>query len=171
MNDSKEMNEEEKTKTSRIVGLAALKYADLSNQISKDYIFDIDKFTSFEGKTGPYILYTLVRIKSILNKFYETNSINENIIQEPVEDIEKDLLLKISKYNQILEESYKENAPYRICVYLYELANIFNSYYQKVRILQGDSTRLNSNIVLLELLKRIFENGIELLGFEAPEKM
>ena len=171
MNDSKEMNEEEKTKTSRIVGLAALKYADLSNQISKDYIFDIDKFTSFEGKTGPYILYTLVRIKSILNKFYETNSIKENIIQEPVEDIEKDLLLKISKYNQILEESYKENAPYRICVYLYELANIFNSYYQKVRILQGDSTRLNSNIVLLELLKRIFENGIELLGFEAPEKM
>ena len=171
INDSKEMNEEEKIKVSEIVGLAALKYADLSNQISKDYIFDIDKFTSFEGKTGPYILYTLVRIKSILNKFYETNSINENIIQEPVEDIEKDLLLKISKYNQILEESYKENAPYRICVYLYELANIFNSYYQKVRILQGDSTRLNSNIVLLELLKRIFENGIELLGFEAPEKM
>lgn len=171
MNDSKEMNEEEKTKTSRIVGLAALKYADLSNQISKDYIFDIDKFTSFEGKTGPYILYTLVRIKSILNKFYEVNDLKEGKILEPIEDIEKQLLLKISKYNQILEDGYKENAPYKICSYLYELADIFNSYYQKIKILNGNPERLNSNITLLELLKKVFETGIELLGFEAPNKM
>ncbi len=171
MRDSKEYSEEEKVKISKIVGLSALKYADLSNQISKDYIFDIDKFTSFEGKTGPYILYTLVRIKSILNKFYENNTIKENKILNPVEDIERQILLKISKYNQILEESYIENAPSKICTYLYELANIFNSYYQKVKILKEDSERLESNISLLSLLKRIFENGIELLGFEAPEKM
>lgn len=171
MNDSKDMPEEEKKQISKIVGLAALKYADLSNQISKDYIFDIDKFTSFEGKTGPYILYTLVRIKAILNKFYEKNTLKENKILTPVEDIEKQILLKISKYNQILEESYIENAPSKICTYLYELANIFNSYYQKVKILQGDAERLESNISLLSLMKTIFETGIELLGFEAPEKM
>ncbi len=171
MNETKEMQEEEKLKISKIVGLAALKYADLSNQISKDYIFDIDKFTSIEGKTGPYILYTLVRIKSILNKFYENNSLKEDKILNPVEDIEKELLLKISRYNQVLEESYVENAPSKICTYLYELANIFNSYYQKVKILQGDSKRLDSNIVLLTLMKKIFENGIDLLGFEAPERM
>ena len=154
MDDSKEMNENEKAEISKIVGLAALKYADLSNQISKDYIFDIDKFTSLEGKTGPYILYTLVRIKSILNKFYENNTLKENKILNPEEDIEKQLLLKISKYNQILEESYIENAPSKICTYLYELANIFNSFYQKIKILQEDSNRLNSNITLLNLMKK-----------------
>ncbi len=171
ISDTREMPEEEKKEISTIVGLAALKYADLSNQISKDYIFDVDKFTSFDGKTGPYILYTLVRIKSILNKYFENNKINENKILVPEEDIEKQMLLKIAKYNQALEESYIENAPSKICTYLYELANIFNSYYQKVKILQGDEARLNSNIVLLSLMKSIFENGIDLLGFDAPERM
>lgn len=171
MDNSKEMKEEEKVEISKIVGLAALKYADLSNQISKDYIFDIDKFTAVEGKTGPYILYTLVRIKSILNKFYENNTIKENKILNPNADIEKQILLTISKYNQILRESYIENAPSKICSYLYDLANTFNSYYQKIKILQGDSARLDSNITMLSLMKNIFESGIELLGFEAPEKM
>lgn len=171
MSNSKDINEEEKKEISKIVGLAALKYADLSNQISKDYIFDVDKFTSFEGKTGPYILYTIVRIKSILSKFYENNTLKENKILNPVEDVEKNILLTISKYSEVLEEAYLENAPSKICTYLYELANTFNSYYQKVKILQGDSDRLESNISLLTLLKRIFENGIELLGFEAPERM
>lgn len=169
--DNKEMTEKEKNEISKIVGLAALKYADLSNQISKDYIFDIDKFTSFDGKTGPYILYTLVRIKSILNKFYENNEVKENKILEPVEDIEKQILLTISKYNQTLRESYIENAPSKICSYLYDLANTFNSYYQRVKILQGESDRLDSNITLLNLMKNVFENGIYLLGFDAPERM
>lgn len=171
MDNTKEMKDEDKKEISKIVGLAALKYADLSNQISKDYIFDVDKFTSFEGKTGPYILYTLVRIKSILNKYFENNELKEKRILAPKENIEKEILLTISKYSQILEESYKEDAPSKICTYLYELANNFNSYYQKVKILQGDSQRLESNITLLILLKKIFENGIDLLGFSAPKKM
>ena len=171
MDNTKEMKHEDKKEISKIVGLAALKYADLSNQISKDYIFDVDKFTSFEGKTGPYILYTLVRIKSILNKYFENNELKEKRILAPKENIEKEILLTISKYSQILEESYKEDAPSKICTYLYELANNFNSYYQKVKILQGDSQRLESNITLLILLKKIFENGIDLLGFSAPKKM
>lgn len=171
MDNTKEMKDDDKKEISKIVGLAALKYADLSNQISKDYIFDVDKFTSFEGKTGPYILYTLVRIKSILNKYFENNELKEKRILTPKEDIEKEILLTISKYSQILEESYKGDAPSKICTYLYELANNFNSYYQKIKILQGDSQRLESNITLLILLKKIFENGIDLLGFSAPEKM
>lgn len=172
MSKTKDLLEEEKQEISKIVGLAALKYADLSNQIGKDYIFDVDKFTAFEGKTGPYILYTLVRIKSILNKYYENNNeIKDKTILEPVEDIEKELLLKISKYKEALEESYKENAPSKICTYLYELANTFNNYYQKVKILQGNEDRLESNILILSLMKRIFESGIYLLGFQAPEKM
>ena len=168
---TRKMEEEEKSKISKIVGLAALKYADLSNQISKDYIFDVDKFTSFDGKTGPYTLYTLVRIKSILNKFYEENKLEEENILEPEQEIEKQLLLNIAKYNEVLTESYNENSPSKICTYLYELANCFNGYYQKVKILQGEKERLYSNITLLNLLKKIFENGIDLLGFEAPDKM
>ena len=171
MKETKDIPEEERQKISKIVGLAALKYADLSNQISKDYIFDTDKFTAFEGKTGPYILYTLVRIKSILNKFYENHKMKEEKILEPIEDIEKQILLTISRYNQTLKEAYNEDAPSKICTYLYELANVFNSFYQKVRILQDDSGRMNSNIALLSLMKKIFESGIELLGFEAPDRM
>ena len=169
--ESRELPDEEAKEISKIVGLAALKFADLSNTIEKDYIFDINKFTSLEGKTGPYILYTLVRIKSILNKFFENGKLNEDVILEPTEEIEKQLFIKIAKCNLALEESYKENAPYRICSYLYELANAFNSYYQKVKILNADSNKLNSNIVLLLLLKRIFETGINLLGFGAPDRM
>ena len=171
IDSTREMDEKEKKSISEVVGLAALKYADLSNQISKDYIFDTDKFTSFDGKTGPYILYTLVRIKSILNKYYSENELKTKKIIGPEEEIEKQILLKISEYNKILEESYLENAPYRICTYLYELANIFNSYYQKIRILNTSTEKLESNISLLDLIKRIFENGIDLLGFEAPERM
>lgn len=170
--ETRDVSDEDADKISEIVGLAALKYADLSNQISKDYIFDIDKFTSFEGNTGPYILYTAVRIKSILKKYYQTNQeIKIKKIEHIDDEIEKKILITIAKYNQILETTYNENAPHILCSYLYELANLFNIFYQKVKILQGDKEKMKSNIVLLTLIESIFENGTELLGFEIPDKM
>ena len=171
--DNREVDEAEAKETARIVALAALKYGDLSNQASKDYIFDMDRFTSFEGDTGPYILYTIVRIKSILAKYKESGAaIDENAFQTPVNDSEKALMMEIAKYNASLEAAYEELAPHKICAYIYDLANAFNSFYHETKIMsEEDETVQKSYIRLLELTKSVLETSIDLLGFSAPERM
>ncbi|MDE7232028.1 MAG: arginine--tRNA ligase, partial [Lachnospiraceae bacterium] len=125
-----EVDEEAASETAKIVGLAAIKYGDLSNQASKDYIFDMDRFTSFEGDTGPYILYTIVRIKSILSKYTEQGKeLTDLVIKEPVNDSEKSLMLELAKYNAMMEAACEEVAPHKICAYIYDLANAFNHFY------------------------------------------
>ncbi|MDE7199555.1 MAG: arginine--tRNA ligase, partial [Lachnospiraceae bacterium] len=104
--------------TAKIVGLAAIKYGDLSNQASKDYIFDMDRFTSFEGDTGPYILYTIVRIKSILAKYEEQGGeLTDVVIEKATNVSEKSLMLELAKYNAMMETACEEIAPHRICAY------------------------------------------------------
>lgn len=166
---------DEAEETSKIVALSALKYGDLSNQASKDYIFDIDRFTSFEGDTGPYILYTIVRIKSILNKYEEQNSKIEKkniVLREADNDSEKNLMLELAKFNTAIEAAYEEAAPHRICAYIYDLANSFNSFYHETKILtEEDKEKQSGWIALLMLTKDILETCIDLLGFSAPERM
>ena len=171
--DNREVDEAEAKETARIVALAALKYGDLSNQASKDYIFDMDRFTSFEGDTGPYILYTIVRIKSILAKYKESGAaIDENAFQTPVNDSEKALMMEIAKYNASLEAAYEELAPHKICAYIYDLANAFNCFYHETKILaEEDETKKAGYISLLVLTRDILETCIDLLGFSAPERM
>lgn len=171
--DNREVDEAEAKETARIVALAALKYGDLSNQASKDYIFDMDRFTSFEGDTGPYILYTIVRIKSILAKYKESGAaIDENAFQTPVNDSEKALMMEIAKYNASLEAAYEELAPHKICAYIYDLANAFNRFYHETKILaEEDETKKAGYISLLVLTRDILETCINLLGFSAPERM
>lgn len=171
--DNREVDEAEAKETARIVALAALKYGDLSNQASKDYIFDMDRFTSFEGDTGPYILYTIVRIKSILAKYKESgDAIDENAFQTPVNDSEKALMMEIAKYNASLEAAYEELAPHKICAYIYDLANAFNRFYHETKILaEEDETKKAGYISLLVLTRDILETCIDLLGFSAPERM
>ena len=171
--DNREVDEAEAKETARIVALAALKYGDLSNQASKDYIFDMDRFTSFEGDTGPYILYTIVRIKSILAKYKESGAaIDENAFQTPVNDSEKALMIEIAKYNASLEAAYEELAPHKICAYIYDLANAFNRFYHETKILaEEDETKKAGYISLLVLTRDILETCIDLLGFSAPERM
>ena len=165
--DNREVDEAEAKETARIVALAALKYGDLSNQASKDYIFDMDRFTSFEGDTGPYILYTIVRIKSILAKYKESGAaIDENAFQTPVNDSEKALMMEIAKYNASLEAAYEELAPHKICAYIYDLANAFNRFYHETKILaEEDETKKAGYISLLVLTRDILETCIDLLGF------
>ena len=159
--------------TAQTVGLAAIKYGDLSNQASKDYIFDVDRFTSFEGNTGPYILYTIVRIKSILNKYAENGGSLEGLRIRPAENIyEKALMLQILKFNDVFETVYAEIAPHKLCAYIYELANEFNKFYHETKILsEEDEQKRAGYIALLVLAKRVLETCIDLLGFEAPERM
>ena len=171
--DNRTVEEEEAKRTAETVGLAAIKYGDLSNQASKDYIFDVDRFTSFEGNTGPYILYTIVRIKSILNKYRENGGAPEGLHVLPAEDqYEKALMLQTLRFNDVMETVYEETAPHKICAYIYELANEFNKFYHETKILaEEDETKKSGYIALLSLTKRVLETCIDLLGFEAPERM
>ena len=175
--ENRTVSEEEARETAKVVGLAALKYGDLSNQASKDYVFDMDRFISFEGNTGPYILYTIVRIKSILGKYKENGgSVSELAAEKKILPAagasEKALMLQLAKYSEVLENSFAETAPHKICQYVYETANAFNSFYHDTKILsEEDEARKDSYIGLITLTKRVLETCIGLLGIEAPERM
>jgi arginyl-tRNA synthetase len=165
----------EAEQTSRQVALAALKYGDLSNQASKDYIFDIEKFTSFEGDTGPYILYTIVRMRSILQRYAaepdakDPASLRTGV---PASAVEKKLMMDIAGFNAMMEGAYTDCAPHRICAYIYQLSNDFNSFYHATRILtEQDQAQKESWIALLHLTERVLSCCINVLGFSAPERM
>ncbi|MEG1848081.1 MAG: arginine--tRNA ligase [Lachnospiraceae bacterium] len=170
---NREMPEEEAREIANTVALSAMKYGDLSNQASKNYIFDIDRFTSFEGDTGPYILYTIVRIKSILQKYTEQGGfLSEVTLREPTGESEKSLMLSLTQFNAMMNSAYEEIAPHRVCAYIYELANAFNHFYHETKILtEEDKQKRSGWLALLLLTKDILETCIDVLGFEAPEKM
>ena len=155
--------------TTKRIAMAALKYGDLSNQPTKDYIFDMDRFAAFEGNTGPYILYTIVRVKSILAKY---GSYEDLTIQAPRSQSEKDLQLAITRLAPALESAYRTSSPNLICAYIYDLSGAVNKFYHETRILgEEDGGKKAGYIALIALAKDILETCIDLLGFSAPEKM
>ena len=167
-----DISEEEAKQTAKTVALAAVKYGDLSNQASKDYCFDIERFTSFEGNTGPYILYTIVRIKSILKKYTAKNTLPDAPILGAHSASEKNLMLVLSRFNAMMENAYEEKAPHKICAYIYEVSNAFNSFYHETKILSEENqAQKESFLKLLGLTKDILETSIDLLGFSAPDRM
>ena len=149
--------------------MAALKYGDLSNQPTKNYIFDMDKFAAFEGNTGPYILYTIVRVKSILAKYGAWENLT---ITEPANEFAKDLMIAITKFAPAMESALKASAPNLVCAYIYELAGAVNKFYHETRILTEENEELKAGyIALIGLAKNVLEQCINILGFSAPEKM
>ena len=167
-----DISEKEAKQTAKTVALAAVKYGDLSNQASKDYCFDIERFTSFEGNTGPYILYTIVRIKSILKKYTAKNSLPDAPILGAHSASEKNLMLVLSRFNAMMENAYEEKAPHKICAYIYELANAFNGFYHETKILSEEDFKVQASYIgLLVLTKNILETCIDVLGFSAPDRM
>lgn len=174
MSENRDYSEDEAKKISEKVGLAALKYGDLSNQASKDYIFDIERFASFEGNTGPYILYTIVRIKSLLAKYREQGGRLEEgaALLAPQSESETEVYLTLSKFADMMENAYAELAPHKICQYIFELSESFNHFYHETKILAEENTaRKDSYLKLIGLMQKILEACIDMLGFEAPDKM
>lgn len=171
--DNRSVKAENARETAQVVGLAAIKYGDLSNQATKDYVFDIDRFTSFEGDTGPYLLYTIVRIKSILNRYQEEGGdLAQGSLQEAACESEKALMLELTDFAPSIEGAFAERAPHKICSYLYGLANAFNRFYHEAKILsEEDQAQKSSWIQLLSLTRQVLETSIDLLGFSAPERM
>ena len=167
--ENKIVSEEEVEETTRKIAMAALKYGDLSNQPTKDYNFDLERFAAFEGNTGPYILYTIVRIKSILAKYGAWEHLP---IQAPANVYAKDLMLAITKLDPTMEAALKTSSPNQICAYIYELAGCVNKFYHETRILGEENEELKAGyIALIGLAKSILETCIHILGFSAPEKM
>ena len=171
--ENRSVKDQDAKETAEIVGLSAIKYGDLSNQATKDYVFDIDRFTSFEGNTGPYILYTIVRIKSILNRYKEEGgNLDVGEILPAVNASQKNLMLELTKFGNTIENAFEEKAPHKICAYIYEVSNAFNSFYHETKILsEEDQAQKESFLKLLGLTKDILEKSIDLLGFSAPDRM
>ncbi len=163
------VDESEVEATTNKIALAALKYGDLSNQPTKDYNFDLERFAAFEGNTGPYILYTIVRIKSILSRYGAWEHLN---IQAPANPYAKDLMLAITKFGPSMELALQNSAPNQICAYIYELAGCVNKFYHETPILKEENEQIKAgHIALIGLAKDILEQCIAILGFSAPEKM
>lgn len=171
--ENRTMSEEEARKTAQMVALSAMKYGDLSNQAAKDYVFDVERFISFEGNTGPYNLYTIVRIKSILAKYAESRKDAAKCkMKKPQTQSEKALMLEVAKFNNVIETAFEELAPHKICAYIYDLSNAFNRFYHETKILSEENEdRKAGFIALLLITKRALEACIDMLGFEAPERM
>ena len=171
--EGREMSEEEARQAADLVAISALLYGDLSNQAAKDYIFDVDRFTSFEGDTGPYILYTIVRIKSILAKYKEQGgNLEELQLRVASGDAEKALMMELVQFNAMMQGAAEETAPHKVCAYIYDLANAFNHFYHETKILgEEDAAKREGLLALLVLTRNVLETCIHVLGFSAPEKM
>ena len=171
--ENRQMEDAEAVSIANIVAVSALKYGDLSNQASNDYIFDIDRFTSFEGDTGPYILYTIVRIKSILKKYKEQGGNLEGLVLQAAEnESTKGLMMQLAGFNAMMQSACEEIAPHKVCAFIYDLANAFNHFYHETKILGEENKEKKQALVALLMLTRdVLEVCIDVLGFEAPERM
>ena len=173
ISENNTMDEKEAKETAKMVALSAIKYGDLSNQASKDYIFDIDRFISFEGNTGPYILYTIVRIKSILKKYAQSGKCAADYkIKAAHSASEKGLMLELARFNEIMINAAEELAPHKICAYIYGLANALNHFYHEIKIMAEEDEAVQAGYIrLLELTRDVLETCIDVLGFAAPDRM
>lgn len=160
------LSQKELQKRAKIIGLAAILYGDLKNHRSSDIIFDIERFLSFEGNTGPYLLYTYARAKSILRK---VKSKSKKLIINEISEKEKNIISKLSNFPQIVESAYNHLAPNIIANYAYELAQTFNEFYHSEKVI--GSEKESFRLFLVESASQVIKNALSLLTIPVIEKM
>lgn len=169
----RDMDEQTMKETVAKISLAAIKYGDLSNQVAKDYVFDVDRFISFEGNTGPYILYTIVRTKSLLGRAAQNGiKIDRTAPILPSSSAaQTEVMLALSRWAETVQTAYEELAPHKICQFVYELSDAFNKFYHETKILTAEDSNRASYIRLCSLVGEVLETAMDLLGLEAPDRM
>lgn len=167
---AEDVGAEEHDRVARMVGLAAIKFADLQNYRTTNYVFDLDRFTSFEGKTGPYLLYAAVRVKSLMRRAAEAGVAPGPIAAEAPE--ERDLVLALDAFGTAVEQACENRAPNAICDHAFTLAQTFSKFYSACPILAaGDDAMKASRLALARATLKQLELCLHLLGLEAPERM
>ena len=166
------MSDSDRKKVSKMIGIGAIKYADLSIDRNKNYVFDWDKMLSFEGNTAPYLQYAHARICSIFRKssISRESTFNSEILV--VNDFEKSLSKSIIGFSESIDETINSYSPHRLAVYLHHLAQDFASFYENCPVLvSNDEAKMNSRLALCNLTARTLKTGLGLLGIETPENM
>ena len=166
------MSDSDRKKISKMIGIGAIKYADLSIDRNKNYVFDWDKMLSFDGNTAPYLQYAHARICSIFRKssISRESTFNSEILV--VNDFEKSLSKSLIGFSESIDETINSYSPHRLAVYLHHLAQDFASFYENCPVLvSNDETQMNSRLALCNLTARTLKTGLGLLGIETPENM
>ncbi|MDP7142880.1 MAG: arginine--tRNA ligase [Alphaproteobacteria bacterium] len=167
-----DMDQDERENIANIIAVAAIKFADLQNQRITDYIFDMDRFMSFEGKTGPYLLYQIVRIKSLLRKG-EQQGLDIKLADIHItHDSERALALALAEFPDAFDTALRNDMPHYLCEYVYKLAGLFSSFYGSCHILSGDDQDVQASRIALSLMtQKTIETVLELLGIDVPDRM
>ena len=167
-----ELSDAAKADIARIVGLGAVKYADLSTDRIKDYTFDWDRMLSFDGNTAPYLQYAHARICSIFRRANIERASVRNFSPTISHAAERDLAMRVLQFDSALWDTIDKYSPHRLCTYLYDLAASFSSFYEQCPVLKAETeTERDSRLMLCDLTARVMQTGLGVLGIEAPEQM
>lgn len=166
-----ELADDERKQVAHAVGVGAVKYADLANDRTKDYVFDWDRMLAFDGNTGPYLQYAHARICSIFRRASIARAAVREVAPRLGEPQERALALRLLGFDQAVHDALDKLAPHRLCSYLYDLATDFTAFYEHCPVLKADDDTRHSRLALCDLTARVLAQGLDLLGIEAPERM
>ena len=167
-----DLTAEAQAEIARIVGIGAVKYADLSTDRIKDYTFDWDRMLSFDGNTSPYLQYAHARICSIFRRANVERASVRNFEPTISHVAERELAMKVLQFDSALWDTLDKYSPHRLCTYLYDLATSFSSFYEQCPVLKAENeNEKNSRLMLCDLTARVMQAGLEVLGIESPEQM
>jgi arginyl-tRNA synthetase len=168
---SPDLDEAERARIAEAVGMGAIKYADLSNDRIKDYVFDWNRMLAFEGNTGPYMMYAHARIASILRKAATEAPGSTPRVANPEAPEEKALALELLQFAGLVDKAGETLQPHRICAHLFEVASAFTGFYEKCPVLKADEPTRAARLALCQLTARVLSRGLDLLGIAAPDRM